>query len=138
MSTSVKDRPDIVRQMNAPKPRRMQMHGKDFCQQEENEGALRRLRDLNNSSGGAPIVSLIGMSLSGAFSEGATDFLTRMANIKFPTPISHGTLSHLPDHSRWMDWNMRIIQAKCAREYWRSSHFRDPTMESYGPNSSTQ
>ena len=44
------------------------------------------------------------------FSEGATDFLTRMANIKFPTPISHGTLSHLPARSRWMDWNMRIIQ----------------------------
>ena len=60
----------------------------DFCQQEENESALRRLRDLNSSSGGALTVSLI---LSGAFSEGATDFLTRMANIKFPTPISHGT-----------------------------------------------
>ena len=82
----------------------------DFFQQEENEGALRKLRDLNNSSGGAPTVSLIGMSLSGAFSEGTTDFLTRLANIKFPTPISHGTLSHLPARSRWMDWNMRIIQ----------------------------
>ena len=55
-------------------------------------------------------MSLIGMSLTGAFSEGATDFLTRLANIKFPTPISHGTLSHLPARSRWMDWNMRIIQ----------------------------
>ena len=50
------------------------------------------------------------MSLTGAFSEGATDFLTRLVNIKFPTPISHGTLSHLPARSRWMDWNMRIIQ----------------------------
>ena len=82
----------------------------DFCQQEENEGALRKLRDLNSSSGGAPTVSLIGMSLTDAFSEGATDFLTRLANIKFPTPISHGTLGHLPARSRWMDWNMRIIQ----------------------------
>jgi hypothetical protein len=27
--------------------------------------------------------------------------------------------------------------AKYAREYWRSSHLRDPTMESYGPNSFT-
>ena len=67
----------------------------DFCQQEENEGALRRLRDLNNSSGGALTVSLIGMSLSGAFSEGTTDFLTHMANIKFPNSVSHGTLRHL-------------------------------------------
>jgi hypothetical protein len=39
-----------------------------------------------------------------------TDFLARMANIKIPTPISNGTLSHLPARSRWMDWNMRIIQ----------------------------
>ena len=82
----------------------------DFCRQDENEDALRRLRDLNTNSGGAPTVSLIGMSLSGAFSEGATDFLTRMANIKFPTPISDSTLSHLPARSRWMDWTMRIIQ----------------------------
>ena len=64
----------------------------------------------SSNSGGAPTVSLIGMSLSGAFSEGATDFLTRMANIKFPTPISDSTLSHLPARSRWMDWTMRIIQ----------------------------
>jgi hypothetical protein len=28
----------------------------------------------------------------------------------YPTPISHGTLSHLPARSRWMDSNMRIIQ----------------------------
>ena len=28
--------------------------------------------------------------------------------------------------------------AKYAREYWRSGHLRDPTMESYGPNSFTQ
>ena len=55
-------------------------------------------------------MSLIGISLSGAFSEGGTDFLTRLANIKFPTPISHGTLSHLPARSRWMDWTMRTIQ----------------------------
>ena len=50
------------------------------------------------------------MSLTGAFSEGATDFLTRMANIKFPIPIFGSTLSHLPARSRWMDWTMRIIQ----------------------------
>ena len=82
----------------------------DFCRQEENDDTLRRLRDLNNNSGGAPTVSLIGMSLTGACSEGATDFLTRMANIKFPSPIFDNTLSHLPARSRWMDWTMRIIQ----------------------------
>ena len=82
----------------------------DFCQQEENGRALQQLRDLNPNSGGAPSVSLIGMSLSGAFSEGATDFITRMATIKFPTPISDSTLSHLPARSRWMDWTMRTIQ----------------------------
>ncbi len=59
---------------------------------------------------GAPNVSLIGMSLSGAFSQRATDSLIRMAKIKFPTPISSGSLSHLPARQRWMDWHMRIIQ----------------------------
>ena len=46
----------------------------DFCQQEGNEDALRKLRELNHTSGGAPNVSLVGMSLSGAFSQGATDY----------------------------------------------------------------
>ena len=91
----------------------------DFCQQEGNEDALRKLLELNHTSGGAPNVSLVGMSLSGAFSQGANDSLTRMAKIKFPTPISSGSLSHLPARQRWMDWHMRII--------------RDSIMESYGP-----
>ena len=34
----------------------------DFGQQEGNEDALRKLRELNHTSGGAPNVSLIGMS----------------------------------------------------------------------------
>jgi len=42
----------------------------DFPQQEANEDALQQLRELNNTSGGDSTVSLIGMSLSGAFSEG--------------------------------------------------------------------
>lgn len=83
----------------------------DFCQREGNEGALRKLRELNHTSGGAPTASLIGISLSGAFSQGAIDFLTRMAKIKFPNPISSGSLSYLPARQRWTDWYMRIIQS---------------------------
>jgi len=82
----------------------------DFGQQEGNEDALRKLRELNHTSGGAPNVSLVGMSLSGAFSQGATDSLTRMAKIKLPTPISSGSLSYLPARQRWMEWHIRIIQ----------------------------
>ena len=59
----------------------------------------------------AKAISLINLSLSGAFSEGATDFLTRMA-------ISSGSLSYLPARQRWMDWHMRIIQRNVLREYW--------------------
>ena len=33
-----------------------------------------------------------------------------MAKIKFPTPISPGTLSPLPARQRWMNWHMQIIQ----------------------------
>ena len=87
------------------------MHGNIFASKREgNEDALRTLREVNHTSGRAPNVSLIGMSLSGAFSQGATDSQTRMAKIKFPTPISSGSLSHLPARQRWMDWHMRIIQ----------------------------
>ena len=57
-----------------------------------------------------PTYRLIGMSLSGAFSQGAIDFLTRMAKIKFPTQISSGSLSFLPARQRWTKWSMRIIQ----------------------------
>ena len=86
------------------------MHGNIFASKREgNEDALRTLREVNHTSGRAPNVSLIGMSLSGAFSQGATDSQTRMAKIKFPTPISSGSLSHLPACQRWMDWHMRII-----------------------------
>jgi hypothetical protein len=72
----------------------------DFCQREGNEGALRKMRELNHTSGGAPTVSLIGMSLSGAFSQGAIDFLTCVAKIKFPTPISSSSLSYLTARRR--------------------------------------
>ena len=82
----------------------------DFCQQEGNEDALRKMREINHTSGGAPTVSLTGMSLSGVFSQGANDSLTRMVKIEFPTPISFGSLSHLPARQRWMDWHVRIIR----------------------------
>jgi hypothetical protein len=82
----------------------------NFCQQEGNEDALQKLRKLNHTSGGAPNVSLVGMSLSGPFSQGAADSLTRMLKIKFPTPISSGSLSYLPARRRWMDWHMQNIQ----------------------------
>ena len=68
--------------------------------------------------GGAPNVSLADMSLSGEFSQGATESLTRMAKIKFPTPISSGSLSYLPARQRWMDLEHANYSAKCARELW--------------------
>ena len=50
------------------------------------------------------------MSLSGAFSRGAQDLLNRLAEIKFPTPLTGGSLSYIAARQRWMDWQMRICQ----------------------------
>ena len=52
----------------------------------------------------------MGMSLSGAFSRGAQDLLNRLAEIKFPSPLSGGSLSYIAARQRWMDWQMRICQ----------------------------
>jgi hypothetical protein len=50
------------------------------------------------------------MSLSGAFSKGAQDLLNRLAEIKFPTPLTGGSFSYIAPRQRWMDWQMRICQ----------------------------
>ena len=50
------------------------------------------------------------MSLSGAFSKGAQDLLNRLAEIKFPPPLTGGSLSYIAARQRWMDWQMRICQ----------------------------
>ena len=50
------------------------------------------------------------MSLCGAFSKGAQDLLNRLAEIKFPTPLTGGSLSYIAARQRWMDWQMRICQ----------------------------
>jgi hypothetical protein len=55
-------------------------------------------------------IALFGMSLSGAFSKGAQDLLNRLAEIKFPTPLTGGSLSYIAARQRWMDWQMRICQ----------------------------
>ena len=67
----------------------------------------------NSSRGGAPLVSLFGMNLSGALSDGAWKVLNHLAKLKYPTPSTHGnpvgTRSYLVAHQRWADWQMRTI-----------------------------
>ena len=68
-------------------------------QDEEFEDALDHMRFLNKGDG-APWVSLFGMSLSGALSDGAWKINNRLAEIKFPTPPygydnPEGTLRYL-------------------------------------------
>jgi hypothetical protein len=50
------------------------------------------------------------MCLSGAFSEGGQALFDRLATIKFPAPITAGSLSYLAARQRWADWWMRIFQ----------------------------
>ena len=61
-----------------------------------------------------PWISLLGMCLSGALSEGAWKTINRLAQKKFPTPpCGHnnppGSLSYLVARSCWVDWWLRII-----------------------------
>jgi hypothetical protein len=67
----------------------------------------------NSSRGGAPLVSLFGMNLSGALSDGAWKVLNHLAKLKYPTPPTHdnpvGTHSYLVARQRWADWQMRTI-----------------------------
>ena len=65
------------------------------------------MRYLNSSRGGAPLVSLFGMSLSGALSDGAWKVLNHLAELKDPTTVS--SLSHLPARQQWVDRQGRSI-----------------------------
>ena len=72
------------------------------------------MRYLNHRREGAPWVSLFGMCLSGALSDGAWKIMNYLAKRKFPTPPSgydnpEGTLSYQPARSRWADMWLRII-----------------------------
>ena len=82
----------------------------DFREDQGNAEALEILNRLNPANNGAPKIALFGMSLSGAFSRGAQDLLNRLAEIKFPTPLTGGSLSYIAARQRWMDWQMRICQ----------------------------
>jgi hypothetical protein len=76
------------------------------------------MRFLNKGQG-APWVSLFGMGLSGALSDGAWKIINRLAKLKFPTPKfptppsgydnPKGTRSYFVARSRWADWWLRII-----------------------------
>ena len=63
------------------------------------------MRYLNSSRRGAPLVSLFGMCLSGALSDGAMKVIEKLSMIKYPTPPTegnpHGTLSYLPARAQW-------------------------------------
>jgi hypothetical protein len=82
----------------------------EFREDQGNAEALEILNRLNPANNGAPKIALFGMSLSGAFSRGAQDLLNRLAEIKFPTPLTGGSLSYIAARQRWMDWQMRICQ----------------------------
>ena len=83
------------------------------CQDEEFRDARDHMRFLNKGQG-APWVSLFGMCLSGALSDGAWKIINRLTKLKFPTPPSgydnpKGTRSYLVARSRWADWWLRIF-----------------------------
>ena len=80
-----------------------------FQRKRNNAEALDILRHLNPARDGAPKTALFGMILSGASSEGGQALLDRLAEIKFSTPITGGTLSYLAATQRWADWHMRIF-----------------------------
>ena len=82
----------------------------EFREDQGNAEALEILNRLNPANNGAPKIALFGMSLSGAFSRGGQDLLNRLAEIKFPTPLTGGSLSYIAARQRWMDWQMRICQ----------------------------
>ena len=72
------------------------------------------MRFLNPKRQLIPLVSLFGMCISGAISEGAWKIINRLVKLKFPTPPRgrdnpQGTLSYRPARKQWADWWMRII-----------------------------
>ena len=81
-----------------------------------NDVALQQLHhQLSHTSGGAPNVTLIGMSLSGAFSRGAIEFFTNVAKKKFRTPLTSGSLKFragMPTMDGLVDAN---YSAKCTK-----------------------
>ena len=52
----------------------------------EFENARDHMRHLNSTRDGAPWVSLFGICLSGALSDGAWKIINRLAKLKFSTP----------------------------------------------------
>ena len=87
-----------------------------FIQREDDEFAHARgnMRYLNPSRSGAPLVSLFGMCLSGALSDGAIKVIEKLATIKYPTPPTEGnprgTLSYLPARAQWVGLQILNIQ----------------------------
>ena len=76
-----------------------------------NDVALQQLHhQLSHTSGGAPNVTLIGMSLSGAI-----EFFTNLAKKKFRTPLTSGSLKFragMPTMDGLVDAN---YSAKCTK-----------------------
>jgi hypothetical protein len=71
-----------------------------FREDQGNAEALDILNRLNPANNGAPKIALLGMSLSGAFSKGGQDLLNRLAEIKFPTPLTGGSFSYIAARQR--------------------------------------
>ena len=71
------------------------------------------MRYLNPSRRGAPLVSLFGMCLSGALSDGAMKVIEKLAMREYPTPPTEdnpcGTLSYLPARAQWAELRIQRI-----------------------------
>jgi hypothetical protein len=80
-----------------------------FRVNDDNVEALEIPSYLSPTRDDAPKI-LFGMSLSGAFSERAQALCRRLAEIKFPIPITSGSHSYLAAPQKWADWWMRIFQ----------------------------
>ena len=69
---------------------------------------------LNSSRRVAPLVSLFGLCLSRALSDGAMKVIEKLAMIKYQTPPTEGnprgTLSYLPARAQWAELQILKIQ----------------------------
>ena len=102
-----------------------------FIQREDEEFAPARenMRHLNSNRRGAPLVSLFGMCLSGALSDGAIKVIEKLAMIKYPTPPTEGnpsgTLSYLPMLWRYLlNLGSRYVRLMLQDSYRRTMRSR--------------
>ena len=95
---------------------------------EDSEEALQILHYLNPIRGGAPKIVLFGMCLSGAFSEGRQALFDRLAAIKFPTPITTGSLSYMAAPQKWTRTGRCESSSATHRPFTTATQSQMPSM----------